>query len=115
MGADYYEILRVDRDVNGDDLKKAYRKQAMKWHPDKNPTRKKEADAKFKQISEAYAVLADPQRRVVYDGCEEEGIKRRAPASSRADEMSEFFGSRRGRRSSNGLFGADIFAGFGSD
>lgn len=53
---DYYKILQVDRNAKDDDLKKAYRKLAMKWHPDKNPTNKKEAEAKFKQISEAYDV-----------------------------------------------------------
>lgn len=53
---DYYKILQVDRNAKDDDLKKAYRKLAMKWHPDKNPNSKKEAEAKFKQISEAYDV-----------------------------------------------------------
>uniref|UniRef100_A0A6N2K7I8 J domain-containing protein n=1 Tax=Salix viminalis TaxID=40686 RepID=A0A6N2K7I8_SALVM len=54
MGVDYYKILQVDKTAKDDDLKKAYRKLAMKWHPDKNPNNKKEAEAKFKQISEAY-------------------------------------------------------------
>lgn len=53
---DYYKILQVDRNAKDDDLKKAYRKLAMKWHPDKNPNNKKDAEAKFKQISEAYDV-----------------------------------------------------------
>lgn len=57
MGVDYYKILGVDRNAKDEDLKKAYRKLAMKWHPDKNPTKKKEAEAKFKQISEAYEVF----------------------------------------------------------
>ena len=56
MGVDYYKILQVDRNAKDDDLKKAYRKLAMKWHPDKNPNSKKEAEAKFKKISEAYDV-----------------------------------------------------------
>jgi DnaJ-class molecular chaperone len=56
MGVDYYKILQVDKNANDEELKKAYRKLAMKWHPDKNPTNKKEAEAKFKQISEAYDV-----------------------------------------------------------
>ena len=54
MGVDYYIILKVNRNATDDDLKKAYRRLAMKWHPDKNPTNKREAEAKFKQISEAY-------------------------------------------------------------
>lgn len=75
MGVDYYKLLKVDRSANDDDLKKAYRTLAMKWHPDKNPNNKKEAEAKFKQISEAYEVLSDPQKRAVYDHYGEDGLK----------------------------------------
>jgi len=56
MGADYYKVLGVDRGAGDDDLKKAYRKLAMRWHPDKNSTNKKEAETKFKEISVAYEV-----------------------------------------------------------
>ena len=56
MGVDYYSILKVPKTATDDDIKKAYRKLAMEWHPDKNPNNKKEAEAKFKQISEAYEV-----------------------------------------------------------
>jgi preprotein translocase subunit Sec63 len=56
MGTDYYTVLKVGRSVSEEDLKKAYRRLAMKWHPDKNPDNKKEAEAKFKKISEAYEV-----------------------------------------------------------
>ncbi|KAL6496171.1 hypothetical protein OROGR_029429 [Orobanche gracilis] len=79
MGVDYYKMLQVDRSASDDDLKKAYRKLAMKWHPDKNPNNKKEAEAKFKQISEAYDVLSDPQKRAVYDQFGEEGLKGQVP------------------------------------
>ncbi|KAH0449226.1 hypothetical protein IEQ34_023026 [Dendrobium chrysotoxum] len=79
MGVDYYKILQVDRNAKDDDLKKAYRKLAMKWHPDKNPNNKKEAEAKFKRISEAYEVLSDPQKRAVYDQYGEEGLKGQVP------------------------------------
>ena len=58
MGVDYYKILQVNRNASDEDLKKAYRKLAMKWHPDKNPNNKKDAEAKFKQISEAYEVFS---------------------------------------------------------
>ncbi|WCJ30916.1 DNAJ heat shock family protein [Euphorbia peplus] len=75
MGVDYYKILQVEKGAKDDDLKKAYRKLAMKWHPDKNPNNKKDAEAKFKQISEAYEVLSDPQKRAVYDQYGEEGLK----------------------------------------
>nr|GMD03028.1 DnaJ homolog subfamily B member 13-like [Ipomoea batatas] len=80
MGVDYYKILQVDKDAKDEDLKKAYRKLAMKWHPDKNPTNKKEAEDKFKQISEAYEVLSDPQKREIYDQYGEEGLKGEVPA-----------------------------------
>ncbi|CAI9087391.1 OLC1v1021448C1 [Oldenlandia corymbosa var. corymbosa] len=79
MGVDYYSILKVDKNANDDELKKAYRKLAMKWHPDKNPTNKKEAEAKFKQISEAYEVLSDPEKRAIYDQYGEEGLKGQVP------------------------------------
>ncbi|KAF5737241.1 dnaJ subfamily B member 13-like [Tripterygium wilfordii] len=79
MGVDYYKVLQVDRNAKDDDLKKAYRKLAMKWHPDKNPNNKKDAEAKFKQISEAYDVLSDPQKRAVYDQFGEEGLKGQVP------------------------------------
>ncbi|CAK9133849.1 unnamed protein product [Ilex paraguariensis] len=79
MGVDYYKVLQVDRSSSDEDLKKAYRKLAMKWHPDKNPNNKKDAEAKFKQISEAYDVLSDPQKRSVYDQFGEEGLKGQVP------------------------------------
>ncbi|OVA00331.1 DnaJ domain [Macleaya cordata] len=79
MGVDYYKILQVDKNAKDDDLKKAYRKLAMKWHPDKNPNNKKEAEAKFKEISEAYEVLSDPQKKAVYDQYGEEGLKGQVP------------------------------------
>ncbi|XP_058095784.1 uncharacterized protein LOC131241125 isoform X2 [Magnolia sinica] len=79
MGVDYYKVLQVDKNAKDDDLKKAYRKLAMKWHPDKNPNDKKAAEAKFKEISEAYEVLSDPQKRAVYDQYGEEGLKGQVP------------------------------------
>jgi curved DNA-binding protein CbpA len=57
MGSlDYYEILNVDRSATDDDLRRAYRRLAMRWHPDKNPAGKSDAEAKFKDITEAYNV-----------------------------------------------------------
>ncbi|MGE0108929.1 MAG: molecular chaperone DnaJ, partial [Bdellovibrionales bacterium] len=64
--ADYYELLGVAKTASADELKKAYRKQAMKYHPDRNPG-DKEAEHKFKEISEAYDVLRDEQKRAAYD------------------------------------------------
>ncbi|KAK0573829.1 hypothetical protein LWI29_014209 [Acer saccharum] len=75
MGVDYYNILKVSRSATEEDLKKSYKRQAMKWHPDKNRVNNKEAEAKFKQISEAYDVLSDPQKRQIYDLYGEEGLK----------------------------------------
>lgn len=77
--ADYYARLGVDRKADDDTLKKAYRKLAMKWHPDRNPDKKEEADRKFKEISEAYEVLSDKEKRQIYDTYGEEGLKAGAP------------------------------------
>ncbi|GAB2269922.1 hypothetical protein Dimus_004840 [Dionaea muscipula] len=76
MGIDYYNILKVNRNATDDDLKKAYRRLARIWHPDKNnPDNKRESEVKFKQISEAYDVLTDPQKRQIYDLYGEEALK----------------------------------------
>jgi DnaJ-class molecular chaperone len=75
MGRDYYAILGVPRDADAAALKKAYRKLAMKWHPDKNPDNVAQAQAKFQEISEAYDVLSDDEKRRVYDQFGEDGLK----------------------------------------
>lgn len=71
---DYYEILGVNKSATNTEIKKAYRKLALKWHPDKNPERKEEAEKKFKEISEAYEVLSDKEKRDVYDRYGKEGL-----------------------------------------
>ena len=67
MAKDYYGILRVPQNASDAEIKKAYRKLAMQYHPDRNPGKEKWANEKFKQINEAYGVLGDPQRRRQYD------------------------------------------------
>jgi molecular chaperone DnaJ len=71
---DYYEILGVSRDTSEDEIKKAYRRLALQYHPDRNPG-SKEAEEKFKEAAEAYEVLRDPQKRQLYDLYGHEGLK----------------------------------------
>ena len=78
MGKDYYKILGVSKTAKDDELKKAYRKLALKFHPDKNQS--PGAEEKFKEISEAYEVLSDEKKRRIYDQVGEEGLKNGAGA-----------------------------------
>ncbi|MGZ6224056.1 MAG: DnaJ C-terminal domain-containing protein [Syntrophales bacterium] len=66
MAEDYYKLLGLEKKASSEDIKKAYRKLALKWHPDRNPNNKA-AEEKFKKISEAYAVLSDPKKKEEYD------------------------------------------------
>lgn len=80
MGTDYYELLGVARDADEAALKKAYRKAAIKWHPDKNPGNKEVAEKKFKEVAQAYATLSNPNDRATYDRFGEAGLKRAGSA-----------------------------------
>lgn len=71
MGKDYYKTLGISKGATEEDIKKAYKKQALKWHPDKNKSAS--AEEKFKEIAEAYEVLSDPKKREIYDQYGEEG------------------------------------------
>jgi DnaJ-class molecular chaperone len=73
MSTDYYGLLEISKDADFDAIKKAYRKQAVKWHPDKNNS--SEAADMFKSISEAYSVLSDPEKRDIYDRYGVDGLK----------------------------------------
>jgi len=76
MAKDYYAVLGVSRDASASDIKKAYRKLALKHHPDKNPG-DKGAEERFKEITEAYAVLSDPEKKSQYDKFGEAGFHQR--------------------------------------
>jgi molecular chaperone DnaJ len=72
---DYYEVLGVPREASEDEIKKAFKKLALKWHPDRNPDNKKAAEEKFKEIAEAYEVLGDKEKRAKYDAYGHEGLR----------------------------------------
>ncbi|ELK19049.1 DnaJ like protein subfamily B member 6 [Pteropus alecto] len=87
---DYYEVLGVQRHASAEDIKKAYRKLALKWHPDKNPENKEEAERKFKQVAEAYEVLSDAKKRDIYDKYGKEGLNGGGGGGSHFDGPFEF-------------------------
>src|SRR5262250_1585062 len=64
---DFYEALGVTKTATVEEIKASYRKAALKWHPDRNPENKHEAEAKFRECTEAYSVLSDPEKRQIYD------------------------------------------------
>ena len=109
-GKDYYATLGVDRQASQDELKKAYRKLAMKYHPDRN-TDDKAAEEKFKAISEAYAVLSDTEKRKQYDMYGAEGFRQRF---SQEDIFNSFdLGAIFGDLGLGGKFGFDVRSIFG--
>ncbi|MHC1636182.1 MAG: molecular chaperone DnaJ [Candidatus Methanospirareceae archaeon] len=105
---DYYEILGVDRNATQEEIKRAYRRLAKKYHPDLNKDNPKEAEEKFKEISEAYEVLSDPQKRANYDRFGHAGVDFGAGGFdwskfTRFSDIEDIFGD----------FFADIFRDFG--
>ncbi len=111
---DYYEVLGVNRDASEDELKKSYRKLAMKWHPDRNPDNQK-AEEHFKEAKEAYEILSDERKRAAYDQHGHAGIDPSAAGGAGfgggfsdafGDIFGEIFGG--GRTRSNVYRGADL-------
>jgi molecular chaperone DnaJ len=111
---DYYEVLGVNKDCSEDELKKSYRRLAMKWHPDRNPDNPK-AEEHFKEAKEAYEILSDPNKRAAYDQFGHAGVDPQAAAGAGmggfgdifSDIFGEIFGGGRGARST--VFrGADL-------
>ncbi|NMF88696.1 molecular chaperone DnaJ [Aromatoleum petrolei] len=115
---DYYDVLGVNRDATDDEIKKAYRKLAMKHHPDRNPDNK-EAEEKFKEGKEAYEILSDAQKRGAYDRYGHAGVDPSAGpgpggqgfdgfADAFSDIFGDIFGGGGGRGRSNVYRGADL-------
>ena len=86
--ADFYAVLGIPRDASDEDIKQSYRRQAMQWHPDRNGG-SKEAEEKFKTITEAYDVLRDPQKRAAYDRYGEAGLRGASQAQYEHVDLSE--------------------------
>lgn len=75
MGKDYYKVLGIAKSASAEEIKKAYRKLALKWHPDRNPDDVQAAQGKFQEIGEAFEVLSDPEKKRIYDQSGEEGLR----------------------------------------
>jgi molecular chaperone DnaJ len=108
MKRDYYEVLGLSRTASDDEIKKAYRKLALKYHPDKNPDDGRAAEERFKEISEAYQVLSDAERRGLYDRFGHAAFAQGGPGGAGfdfgagfediiGDLFGDFFGTGRGR------------------
>ncbi len=98
---DYYEVLGVEKNASADEIKKAYRKKALKYHPDRNPD-DKEAEAKFKEAAEAYEVLSKPDKRSRYDQFGHAGVNQGPGGGGFSMDINDIFSQ----------FG-DVFGGFG--
>lgn len=106
---DYYEVLGIGRNAPAEEIKSAYRKAALRWHPDRNPEKKQEAEERFREATEAYSMLSDPQKREMYDHYGHAGLSGAQfdPGFSRSifEEFQDIFGD---------FFGfEDLFSGGG--
>ena len=108
MKRDYYEVLGVDKNANADEIKKAFRNLALQYHPDRvSHDKKKEAEERFKEISEAYEILSDPQKRSNYDQYGHAGVEGAFKGwqdFTHFDDLKDIFG---------GFDLSDLFRGFG--
>jgi len=104
MGKDYYAVLGIPKTATEVEIKKAYKKQALKWHPDRNPKNKEHAEAKFKELAEAYEVLSDKQKREIFDMYGEEGLKGAPPQPASGGMPGGFTSFRSGGMGSGGTF-----------
>jgi molecular chaperone DnaJ len=102
---DYYEVLGVDRSADTEEIKKAYRKLALKFHPDRNPN-DKAAEEKFKELGQAYEALSDPQSRAAYDQYGHAAFDSRARARSGFHEPGDIFREVFGNPASLKIFSA---------
>ncbi len=90
---DYYDVLGVSRGAGSDEIKRAFRKLAAKYHPDKNPDDRKAAEAKFKEVAEAYEVLSDAEKRQRYDQFGEEGLRGTGRTNFEGASVEDIFAS----------------------
>ena len=88
----YYEVLGLKKPSSEDEIRKAYKKMALKWHPDKNPDNPKEAEERFKEVGEAYAVLSDKGKKELYDEQGHEGFSRHGGGSGGTPNFEGFSG-----------------------
>ena len=98
----YYELLNINKDAEPETIKKAYKKNAFKFHPDRNPNDTENAEKKFKEIAKAYEVLSDPEKRKLYDEYGEDGLQGNFTSQSPFDIFEQFFGTSGGMNFSRG-------------
>ncbi len=120
MSQNYYKVLGIEKNATPEQIKKAYRKLAMKWHPDRNPDNKEESEKQFKEIGEAYSVLNDAKKRKTYDQFGEDGLNSNFSGAhftfnNAEDIFKQFFGDKNPwDEMFNGMGGAFPGSTFGS-